>query len=75
MTATPRKVLTSPNAQVFYKIQVGHGKSSYTTKWEFDSQLTAWRWYDSLNTHSGAKKRLIGPEGEVLDRQITYRGQ
>jgi hypothetical protein len=54
-----------------YKVQDGYCKGAYRTRWEFDNEQQAIRWYNGINTHSGFKKRLVAPDGKVLARVIT----
>lgn len=55
-------------------IQTGKGKGSYKTRYSF--QLThaqmgrAFLYYNSINTHSGYKKRLL-VDGVVKERYIS----
>lgn len=54
-------------------VQVGYGKGSYRTKYSFrsDQPSRAMLHYASLNTHSGHKKRLVNPNGQVVARVLT----
>lgn len=55
-------------------VQVGFGnKGRYTTKYSFKggSPSRAMLYYYGLNVHSGHKKRLVNPEGKVIDRVLT----
>ena len=54
-----------------YKVQDGKGRGAYRTRWTFDNEQQARRWYAGINTHSGYKKRLVAPDGTVLERVIT----
>lgn len=58
-----------------WRVQVGKGKSAYTDRYTFDGgkivPSRAILYYNSLNTHSGHKKRLIRPDGTVAARVIT----
>ncbi len=48
-----------------WRVQVGKGDGSYTTKYVFSSEQQAILYFNSLNTHSGNKKRLVNPSGKV----------
>lgn len=60
-----------------YAVQVGKGKNKYKVRYLFDSgdELKDWnnavRHFNSLNTHSGHKKRIVNENGTVLARVIT----
>lgn len=56
-----------------WRVQVGKGSGKYTDRYTFPSaqQGRAILYFNSLNTHSGYKKRLINPLGEVVARVIT----
>ena len=45
-----------------------HGK--WTTRWQFATLSQAVFYYRSLNTYGDWTKRLVGPDGEVLFRQV-----
>jgi len=53
-----------------WRVQVGKGKSAYKDRYVFDNISQAVAWYNGINTHSGYKKRLVGPNG-VVARVIT----
>jgi hypothetical protein len=55
-----------------YTVEVGKGRSSYRVRYRLDSLTHAVMYYNGLNVHSGYKKRLRGPNGEVLRQVITY---
>lgn len=52
-------------------VQVGKDKGSYKTRYSFDHMPTAYRWYDSILIHSGYKKRIVSPSGQVIERFIS----
>lgn len=54
-----------------FLVQSGYGRGSYETRYALDTLGEAVRWYEGINTHSGHKKRLVDPEGKVLDRYIS----
>lgn len=55
-----------------YVIQDGVDKSGYWVRWSFDSINQAYRWYNSINTGNGYKKRLVDTKtSEVLERYIS----
>jgi len=54
-----------------YRVQVGKGKGSYTTRYSVDTWYNAIFWYNGINVHSGYKKRIINQDGKVLARMIT----
>lgn len=64
---------TSTTDRGRWKVQVGTNKGSYTTKHDFHAteSIRAENWYDQVNVHSGGKKRLIDPNGNVKLREIT----
>lgn len=57
-----------------FEVQVGKGKGSYKTRYQFtnDSIVSsrAILYYNSINVHSGYKKRLL-KDGKVIARCIT----
>jgi len=54
-----------------WKIQVGKDKGSYVTRYSLPGEAQAVRYFNSLNTHSGYKKRLLDPNGKVVARVLT----
>lgn len=56
-----------------WRVQIGKDKSSYADKYTFPAEQrnSAVRYFNSLNTHSGHKKRLIRPDGTVEARVLT----
>jgi hypothetical protein len=57
-----------------YEVQTGMGKGKYTARYRFETWNQAVRWYNSINAHSGGKKRLINLEtGKVEARVITNK--
>ena len=56
-----------------WRVQVGKGKSAYKDKYTFDEneRNRAVKWFNSINTHSGYKKRLVRPDGTVEARVLT----
>ena len=57
----------------FWTVQVGKGKGAYKDRYTFTAteHHRAVLYFNSLNTHSGYKKRLVNPEGKVVARVIT----
>ena len=54
-----------------WAVQVGKGKSAYKDRYIFDNEGQAHLWFQSINSHSGYKKRLVDPTGRVVARVIT----
>jgi hypothetical protein len=54
-----------------WRVQVGKGKGAYKDRYVTTSETQAEALYNGLNTHSGHKKRLVAPDGKVVDRIIT----
>jgi hypothetical protein len=54
-----------------WRVQDGHGRSSYRDRWVFDNASQASAWYRGINTGNGYKKRLVSPEGKVVARYIS----
>jgi hypothetical protein len=53
-----------------FQIQVGKGSGSYKTIYSFENEEQAIFYYQSLNVHSGYKKRFLD-EGKIIFRTIT----
>jgi len=55
------------------KVETGYGKGAYELRYKFeDNEMErAQMHYDGINTHSGYKKRLVGPDGKVIARYIS----
>lgn len=64
---------TVPNPTARWLVQVGKDKGSYSTKYSFGPSEgdRAFFYYRSLNTHSGYKKRLVKPDGEIECRYVS----
>lgn len=59
-----------------YTVEVGKNKSAYTVQYSFDgipSLGRAYLHYNSLNTHSGHKKRLVRTNLITGKRTILHR--
>lgn len=56
-----------------WRVQVGKGKSAYKDRYTFTTgeRLRAIMHFNSLNTHSGHKKRLVRPDGTIEARVLT----
>lgn len=55
-----------------YLVQVGRGeKGSYKTRYELEKRGQAIMYYNGINIGRGYKKRLIDPDGKILDRQFS----
>jgi len=58
-----------------YLVQDGFGKGSYRTRWEFTDENLAIKYFNSINVHSGFKKRLVRQSlidgRELLARVLT----
>jgi len=56
-----------------WRVQVGFKKGKYTTKYDFRAtqSVKAQLWYLSVLTHSGHKKRLVDPNGNIVLRETT----
>lgn len=55
-----------------YVIQDGYTTGGYRVRWAYDSIDQAYRWYNSINTGNGYKKRMVDAKtGEVLERYIS----
>lgn len=54
-------------------VQVGRDASSYHTKYSFGpfEEDRARYFYNGLNAHSGHKKRLVNPEGGIVERYLS----
>jgi hypothetical protein len=63
-----------PNKTGNWEVQIGKGKQSYRVKYWTDNYHQALRWYQGLNVHSGYKKRLISPSGDIVAVQLTQVG-
>lgn len=61
----------STTPQNEYLVQVGKNKGAYVTRWSFTNYNRAAIYYSGLNVHSGYKKRLVSPEGKILNRTLT----
>jgi hypothetical protein len=53
-----------------FQIQVGKGNSSYKTIYSFENEEQAMLYYQSLNVHSGYKKRFLD-DGKIIFRTLT----
>lgn len=56
-----------------WRVQVGKDKSAYKDRYTFVAQESnrAIFYFNSLNTHSGHKKRLVRPDGTIEARVLT----
>lgn len=63
--------MTEWHSDPLWYVDTGKGRSAYKHRYAFGSQTQAIRYFNCINTHSGYKKRLIGPDGEVIARVIT----
>ncbi len=52
-------------------VQLSKGKGSYETRHRTTREGQARILYEGYNVHSGFNKRLIDPDGNVVDRVLT----
>ncbi len=56
-----------------WRVQVGYKKGAYKDRYTLpsDKPNLAHVYYNGLNTHSGYKKRLVGPDGTIVLRYLS----
>ena len=52
-------------------VQVSKNRGSYTTRYSMESENLAWWYFHCINVHSGYNKRLVSPNGKVIERERT----
>ena len=53
-------------------VQVSKGKGSYRTKYALETEGQALVWYHGINNFGPYNKRLVAPDGRVVQRQMGW---
>jgi hypothetical protein len=56
------------------QVQQRKDHGAWRTRWVFDNETQAFRYYEGLNTFGPWRKRLIGRDGKLIHSQYPTRG-